>query len=559
MSNVAPTSGILPLDHPPCRSRAGRNRLTAFTDLLARHETLLFSLLILIHLVPIWAFTYLPTTDGAAHVASADVMRNINDPALTVFRKYYFVSNQPSPNLIGHLALAGLLSFLPPIIAEKVLVSLYIALFPLAVRYALRSIRPRATPLAFLAFPMVYSYVFAQGFYNFCLSIAVFFFVVGYWVRHRDRLNLQRGVVLAGLGLLLYACHLFSLMMACAVLGLLTAWISGKQWRQQRRPALMRTMATLLALLPALILSVLYRPSAGQFQGSATWSPKDDLIDLLQFRSLVSYRNGEAWLGGGVASLFGALALWALIGKLIGRKWSKWDGLLLLPVGLFAVYFKAHDKTSAHFYIPQRVMLYFFLTLLLWLAAQPMTRRVRWMAVPLAMILALGFIASHALKYREFAPQLREFVSAGENIHRNSTFLPLIFAPKGCNAQGKPSSIDVSPFYMAGGYIAAQLQAVDLRNYEANTDHFPVRFIPALNPYEHLAVGKGFDEIPPRIDLDAFRKAGGAVDYVLLWGLTDEMRKNPDTIALYGQLNKGYERVELTGAKWTELWKKRGS
>src|SRR5439155_23584436 len=115
-------------------------------------------------------------------------MRKINDPSLPVFQKYYVVSGRPSPNLIGHLLLAGLLYLAPPVVAEKVVVSLFILLFPLGVRYAVASIRRRATPLAFLAFPMIYSYLLGQGFYNFCLSIAVFFFVVGYWIRNRDRL-----------------------------------------------------------------------------------------------------------------------------------------------------------------------------------------------------------------------------------------------------------------------------------------------------------------------------------------------------------------------------------
>jgi hypothetical protein len=526
----------------------------------ARHERLLFGLLILIHLVPVWAFTYLPTTDGAAHLASADVMRKIGDPAHSVFRQYYFVSNKPIPNLIGHLALAGLMSFFSPLVAEKVLVSLYIVLFPLAVRYALRSIRPRAAPLAFLAFPMVYSYLFAQGFYNFCLSIAVFFFVVGYWIRHRDRLNVWRGAALMGLGLLLYSCHLFSLMMACGVMGILAVWFGAREYKKNVRLVLRRAVVTLLAMLPALVLAVLFRPSAAKFQGNAAdeWSPKDDLVGLLQFSSLVSYRTGEAWLGGGVASLFGALVLLVLFGKIKRREWSKWDGLLLLPLGLLAVYFKAHDDVSLHFYIPHRVMLYLFLTLLLWLAGQPMARKVRWIAAPLAMVLSLGFVASHAMKYRQFAPQLREFVSAGDQIRRNSTFLPLIFSPRGCDSAGKAISIDVSPFYMASGYIAVAREAVDLRNYEADTDHFPVRFWPKVNPYTHLVVGKGWLVIPPEIDLEQFRRAGGEADYILVWGVTEGMRKNPGTVAIYEQIYSGYERVELKGARWTELWKRRG-
>ncbi len=528
--------------------------------LFARYEAVLFGAMVLVLLVPVWAFTYLPTTDGAAHVANADVMRKIADPAHAVFRHYYFVSKEPSPNLIGHLVLAGALYVAPPVVAEKVLVSLYLALFPLACRYAVRSVRPRATPLAFLAFPMAYSYLFAQGFYNFCLSMAAFFVVVGYWVRNRDRMDARRGVTLLLLGLLLYACHLFSLMMACGVIGVLVGWFGLREVRAHAfGAAARRAVVTGLALLPGLVMGVLFRPSTRRFAdaGAVDWTPKEDLLGLLQFRTMVSYRDGEAWLGGALAGVFGALALLALANKLVRRTWSRWDGLLVVPVGLAVVYFKAQDAASIHFYIPHRAMFYLFLTLLLWLAGQPMTRRVRWGAAVVGVVLGLGFVGSHAGKYRQFAPQLEEFVAAGDRVGRGTTFLPLIFAPRGADARGKATSVDVAPFYMASGYIAARRDAVDLRNYEGNTDHFPVRFRPDRNPYTHLAVGLGLDEIPPKIDLEKFRRAGGEVDYVLLWGVTDEWRGHEDTVRLYGQLQKGYERVEVPGARWTEVWRRR--
>jgi hypothetical protein len=540
--------------------RVAHDRWRAWAAAMARHEGLLFGLLIVIHLAPIWAFKYLPTTDGAAHVANADAMRKMHDPSRGVLRHYYYVSHAPSPNLIGHLLLAGLMYVVKPVIAEKLVVSLYIVLLPLGARYAVRAIRRQATPLAYLAFPMIYSYAFAQGFYNFCLSMAVFFFVVGYWIGNRDRLDFRRGLTLAGLALVLYASHLMSLVMACGVVGLLTAWFSGKEYlgadRSLRGRAVKRAVITALALLPWLVLSLRYRPAAGQYP-AVDWSLKDDVIGLLQFSSMVSYRANEAWLGGALAAVFAALTAMVLIGKVARRSWSRWDALLLIPAALAAGYFKAHDPASVHFYIPQRLMLYAFLTLLLWLAGQPMSWRVRWAIPPLAGVIALGFVVSHGLKYREFAPQLREFVTAGDQIAPNSTFLPLIFAPRGCDARGKPSSIDVAPFYMAAGYIAARRDAVDLRNYEANTDHFPVRFVPGRNPYETLAVGKGLDTIPPRIDLAKFRAAGGEVDYVMLWGVSDELREDPGTVALYRQLEADYQRMPLPGAKWTELWKRR--
>jgi hypothetical protein len=282
-------------------------------------------------------------------------------------------------------------------------------------------------------------------------------------------------------------------------------------------------------------------------------------VGLIQFSSMVSFRNNEAWLGGALASLIVAVAGMALMMKVSRRVWRAWDVLLLMPLGLVAVYFKAHDAASWHFYIPQRCQLYAVLTLLVWLMGQPIARRVRLAVPPLAVGLALAFVAAHATKYREFAPQLREFVATGQAIDRNSTFLPLIFAPRGCTPAGRPSSIDVSPFYMASGYIAVSRDAVDLRNYEANTDHFPVRFREVLNPYTELAVGRlGLDRVPPEIDLAHFRAKGGEADYILLWGLSQEMREKPEAAGLFKQIADGYEKVEGAGGRWTELWVRKG-
>jgi hypothetical protein len=518
--------------------------------------------MIVVQLVPIWAFRYLPTTDGAAHVASAEVMRKYADPALSVFRKYYVLATRPIPNLAGHLVLAGLGAVVSPTVAEKVLVSLYVVLLPLGVRYGVRSIRRGATPLAWVAFAMVYNYLYAQGFYNFVLSCGVFFFVVGYWVRNRDRMDWRRGVVLGVLAGVLYVCHLFSLAMAIGVIGGLCVWCGFWEIRAHAfGVAAKRALVTGLALLPVRVMAVVFRPSSEWHSDQVfEWNPREDVVSLLQFSSMTSYREKEAWLGGMITTLVGALALVVLANKAArGRRaWSRWDVLLFVPVGLVGVYLRSYDAKALHFYIPHRVMLYAFLTILLWLAGQAMTRRVRWAVVPAACAVSVGFVAAHALKYREFAPQLREFVAAGDQIKPNSTFLPLIFSPRGRTADARVSSIDVAPFYMASGYIAARRDAVDLRNYEGHTDHFPVQFRPALDPYTHLAVGDGLNEVPPKIDIEGYRRQGGEVDYVMVWGLEDVFRSAEGTRAVYRQLEAGYEKLDVPGARWTEVWRRKG-
>ncbi|HSI36642.1 MAG TPA: hypothetical protein VK986_23855, partial [Tepidisphaeraceae bacterium] len=481
---------------------------------VARHERGLFWVMVLVHLVPVWAFTYLPTTDGAAHVANADVMRRYNAPDAEAFRKYYYVSHTPSPNIAGHLILAGLMYVVPPTVAEKVLVSLYVVGLAAGMRYAVRAIRPRAGAVAWVALPMTYSFLLGQGFYNFCLSLAAYLFTVGYWFRHHGRMDVRRALGLFGLSVVLYACHLFALMIACGTIALTAGWwVIRARWGARPRRALTPgaepngdapdpVRATLRSaliagavLLPAFVAAVIFRPST-----NVSWlnhdvprsSLREDLLGFVQFQAMVSYRKAEGTLGAALVAVLAGLTLFALLAKARRRRaWSRWDVLLLLPVGLALAYFRAGDATSIHFYIPPRTMYLAFLTLGLWLAAQPLPRAVRG-AVPLFCgVIALGFLASHATKYRQFKPQLAEFVAAGDHIERGSTFLPLTFAPQGRDAAGRPTASDVAPFYMASGYVAVRRGAVDLRNYEARTDHFPVRFRDEVSPFAHLTSGNG--------------------------------------------------------------------
>src|SRR5262245_27031384 len=50
---------------------------------------LFFTLLILIHLVPIWSFTYFPSQDGPAHINNANILREYYQPDRSIFREYY--------------------------------------------------------------------------------------------------------------------------------------------------------------------------------------------------------------------------------------------------------------------------------------------------------------------------------------------------------------------------------------------------------------------------------------------------------------------------------------
>jgi len=146
---------------------------------------ILISCLILIYLIPIWVITYFPSQDGPSHLYNAQILKEYNNSDYK-FSEYYDLNLKIFPNWFSHAFLAGLMYVFPPLIAEKLLISIYIILFPLSLFYLINAVNKGNTSFGILGFLFIYNYLFHMGFYNFALSIPLFFFVLGYWWKNKD-------------------------------------------------------------------------------------------------------------------------------------------------------------------------------------------------------------------------------------------------------------------------------------------------------------------------------------------------------------------------------------
>ena len=104
-------------------------------------DRLLFFALLVLHVLPLWAFRFFPSQDGPAHLENAAILRDYDRPDRSLLPRFYTLSHRFHPNWFGHLALLGLMSVLPPLVAEKVLLTGYVILLPLGLRYALDGVR----------------------------------------------------------------------------------------------------------------------------------------------------------------------------------------------------------------------------------------------------------------------------------------------------------------------------------------------------------------------------------------------------------------------------------
>jgi hypothetical protein len=539
-----------PVEPPPAALR--RRGLSA--------GILLFAVLTVLHLIPLWAFPFFPSQDGPAHQETAQILREYGEPGAELIRKYYLLNREALPNWFIFVLLTRVFAFLPVPVAEKILLSLYVVLLPLSVRFALRSVHPRAAPLSILSFPFVYNFLFHAGFYNFCFSLVAFFFTVGYWWRHQ-RLEPWQVVELGLLVLWVYFCHPVSLVMAFAVILTLAGWrmlLDVRGGTPLRLGARTWLLGPAVAFLPAFVLMASFVGSR-MHEEIATLPFGVKVRHLLSLFSLVSVDRRLLFFSSSLAALFGLLTGWLLVRRLRRRGFELADGLLLASGICVVIYFLAPSTLSGGGFINQRINLFPFFLLILWAGTFELSRRVRLGLQTAAAGISLGLLGLLWPRYAELNDYLAEYVSAGEHIAPDSTVLSLSYAHEGMDADGRRLAFRLWPFVHATGHIAARKRIVDLSHYQADEDYFPIYFDPALDPFRTMGSDRlAIEGRPPLPDFLTYpERTGGRVDYVLLWEQEAARQDDPRVRAVLRQLSAGFEPVYTSPRGLVRLWRSR--
>lgn len=510
---------------------------------------LAFWLLIVASLVPIWCFAYFPSQDGPSHLNNANILRLYPWHDLPTFREFYTINAHPLPNWTTHLVLAGLMGLVPALVAEKLFLSAYVISFPVAIRYCMHAINPAARAGALLSIPLIYNFLFQKGYYNFSLSIVMYFVCVGYWLRHRNELTTRRTIALAGLFLALYFCHLVSTTLACATIGLLWSWSTvletrkaaanaggvsrAAAWASARRCAI----RTFLALLPTVLLALWYV----QHQGTDAQGRRPIRTKLWEiFTSAHAHQQRElyVWIPWECCLLL--LALYVLIARIRSpvRAPMTQDGLLLALALFFIIYLAVPSEIGQGGGIEPRMVIYLWLTLALWLGIQTYPRRLEVATAIITGTAALILVVLHGSAYSAIDDSMNEYMTAAPLIKRGSTLLSIDL--------GEKRGISfVHPFQHAASYIAVQRDIVDFTNYEATTGYFPINFLPAVNPY--TLMGDAEDR-PYEINIASYnQRSGRSLDYVLLWGGGDaQTAARADVQSILAQLRADYQQIYVS-------------
>lgn len=489
--------------------------------------TLILAAVILVQLLPIWLLPYFPTQDGATHLTIARVLRDYDKPESQVLRDVFERNGEAVPNRFIYFVLADVLRFVSVPAAEKILLSAYVILLPLAVRYAVAGVAAENAFLAVLALPFTFNFLLDMGFYNFSLSLVAFFVALGWWLRHRDRFGPWAALVFAGLSMWVYFCHGVALVALLATVG--TAALAKRD---------LRSLAWLaLASLPAAALTVSY---AGELGGYRGWLPLPDrLWRLGTLNALVAIDSRIDLL----AALL-AVALAAVAFRLLTRKHQQ-TGLGLAVLALLVLALAAPQAMGIGNFITDRLVLFPYMVLIPWLAAFEHGSRSRLGLEILGAAIALGMLGLLVPRWHEVNLYLAEMTPALERVEPGSTYLPLAFSWEGEAPDGGPVVHRVYPFLHAGDHVSARRSVANLNLFAAGTDAFPIRYRPGRDPFTHLRTSQGWVLSPN-------------VDYVLLWWPRIGEPKILEARRLLLDLEAGYDRIYTSPRDLVRLYRRHG-
>ena len=454
--------------------------------------------LLVIHILPVWLFKYACTQDGPAHVHNAHILKVYHNHENYVLREVHERNPTLFPNWTSHVVMAGLMYIFPPLVCEKIFFSLCVGLLPLSLLYLLNGIQKSKTLFCLVGFIFAYNYLLHMGFYNFALSVSLFFFALGCWWRCEDKLSPRAFVTVYGWLTVVYLTHFQSyalLTVSLTVFGVfLYIYDALESPRVQLTAQLKSILLFLGAMLPAYVILLTYylvKREGGGFHRSFEGLMKY----FLSVGSIVSFRDDHVLIGNFLLTVLAIAFLLTVIDRIrrvyarrassesesecsrsIATIVARTDAFLLVALILTFLYFKSPwSLRSGGMWISDRIHIYILLALLPFFSFN-LHRFIDYVFSGVLIVLAFWHLGYHVQTYYSMDRDAKEALSSAEIIEPHT-----VLASRPGSWGGTPDSAKwdfkyILPFEHIEGYLALEKDVAYLQNYEPNTDHFPLRY-----------------------------------------------------------------------------------
>ena len=444
----------------------------------------LFVLLLIFHIVPIWFFSYFPSQDGVSHIYNAHVLKEYHKHENYIIRNVWKLNLTIFPNWISHISLAGMLYIFPPIMAEKILLTLMIIGIPTSFLYFLNVIhQENAWVFSWLGFIFSYNYLLYMGFYNFTISISFFFLSLGYWWRHKDRIGTNNLIVLYSLLLLTYLSHIVSFGLVLLAISVCHIYLCGcrviSRIRHHRSiRCLFRDLRPLVQfagyMLPIyFVLATYYLQSLKDHNSGNHKGIKWTWEYFWGVKSIVYFTDWHIPVNQALLGILGLAVVMSLIHRISRKEWIKQsDSFLLISIIFAFMFFRSPWSFGPGGWINDRIHLYVLLMLTPWLIHNG--HRILQIGFTLALVvITLLHFGRTVYDHGRLSAEIAEEVSAVDLIEPHTTYT--IRSPSWHKSDSLGEVKYVAPFvHTLALYGTVNKDIGHLGNYEANYNYFPV-------------------------------------------------------------------------------------
>jgi hypothetical protein len=520
------------------------------TPIHPKYEKLTFYTLLILWLLPIWTVSYFLTGDGPCHLYNSKILLDwMQDKHIDMYR--YFMNSNPhiAPNWLTNLIQVPLLAVFPVALAEKVFYTIYLLGFAFGFRFLIKQINPKALYLCSIGLIFAWHHIVFKGFSNNTLSIAVWFWTVGAWLKYKDASFGKTVIVLMPLALVSYLSHPMGfaytiMMIACLLAGETIVQISLSGYKTAIKYFLHHALKLLVAYTPALILLLIFI-SHRSWSDEATGYNSEVWKNFILLPALVDFNYKEEKFAIVVSLFCFVLLAFTIFNRVRKKGFQKDDGLFLFVLLSFLTIIFPPASIMGGFDVPRRLIMLPFLAILFCAATMAPQRILQVGAIVLSFIISVGLLIIRLPIQWQTSAFTEEIVSCKEMIKPLSTVMTLNYDFDPHNIKGEKIIDAEWTNVHTDCYIGAGKPTILADNYELNTDYFPFTCKKETNFYYHSGKeGSGFDAQMPCVDFNNYKKRTGIqIDYVILSGMNEEQRKHEYTKDIMQQLDNDYEKI----------------
>lgn len=451
-------------------------------------NTLSYTFLLVANIGLVWLLPYFPTRDGPSHVYNLVILQDLLNGGVN-WGSFYTYKLQAVPNLGFHFFAYPLLFFLHPFAAEKLFISVYILLMGVSVPVFLKTFSKNVFPFAYFVFPVVFNYCTMMGFYSYVISVPLFLLALSASWRIRNSTLPYKIVCFNILAIILFYCHLIP-----AVLYLLSLVLIFSVEGNTLKIKISNLTKLFILITPSIfkILSYVYSTLViGKHSKHSLRIPQSDLMrDLFTF-STTSFDPLQQQVGiillfvfSFFFSVYLCRTLKCLYKKQIGlREVPQQEKFLVcFAFALVLLYFLAPFNFGEGSFFNQRFPWVIFLITLPLLRLPEQFLSIRSCSF-VVVVVSVIFLACNANFLWQQSMIVKDFVKGTQVFIPRGSFI-MLYKIK------DPEWSRVDVLLHAASYVAIYKKSVDIGNYEAGSNLFPVGFqkrIPVLPTQDQIA------------------------------------------------------------------------